>query len=328
MPTNKPTTVYRKIFANSFKQILKHKTLWVFGIFAGLISTGGVVDIAISSLQRVNKTGTLLDQLMDRSFFGYTLFAQYIEQLLTLGPSRSTLILIMFVALFILLTFAGVYSQTVLILTAENKKIKHRELVFKKAPKYFIRILTIDILAKTLMTVLTVVFSLPVLLYIIKTSVFSFSLMFLQTLLFIPLIILINILAMITMIHIVDHGSSIVNALHVALKVIHKQWLAAFEFGLLLFSIVLFSGITLLLASTLLLIPYALIYSAALFTGSYQIFLAANVIFGILFLVIIVAFAGGIVSFQYNAWYRFYQHAIHKNYANIAFSKLLRIFRS
>jgi len=65
MPAKKSTTLYRPFLREAFAITWKRKSLWIFGIFAALISTGGVVDVVWRSLEKVGKTESLLENLAD-----------------------------------------------------------------------------------------------------------------------------------------------------------------------------------------------------------------------------------------------------------------------
>ncbi len=326
MSNPQPTRLYRSILGEALQLTWKRKSLWVFGLFAGLISTGGVIDIAMRSMQRVKSQGAFLEQLIDQSFIGYNIFASYVQQMQVLGVTRVSWMLGACTFVMVGLIIAGILSQIALILSSKSATAEHPHHLRKQAMAHFGSVLVIDILTKITTIVLIGVTSLPFLLFLTSTTPHSFWILFVQTLVFLPLIVILNIISMLAMIDIVDHNTKPLEALFTAIRLFQNQWVATLEFGLLLFLLVLLSGIVLVVASGVLLIPYAIVYTAALLTGSLSFFFIANTLFGLLFLGLICAFAGAIVTFQYTAWHRFYKRAVHKQHGTKVFSKILRLF--
>lgn len=326
MSTQQPTRIYRSILKEALELTWKRKSLWVFGLFAGLISTGGVVDIALRSMQRVKNQGVFLEQLADRSFIGYNIFASYIQQLTVLGVSRVSWIIAVSTLVLLGLAVAGILSQIALILSSKSPTDLHPHHLRKEAFKHFWDVFTIDLLTKIASILLTGLTSLPFLLFLTSTSPQSFWIVFFQTLVFLSLIVLLNIVSIIAIIDSVDRQSRPLEALTTAVRLFKHQWVATLEFGLILFFLVFLSGIALLVLSGILLVPYALVYTAALLTGSLSFFFIANTLFGLCFVVLIFCFAGAIVTFHYTAWHRFYKRAMHKQHGSKVFSKFLRIF--
>ncbi|MDG1949564.1 MAG: hypothetical protein P8J32_01925, partial [bacterium] len=81
MRKRKSTSLYRNFLSDAWRLTWERKSLWIFGIFAGVISTGGVVDIALRSVKRVEGTNTLLQDLLESGFIGYGLVGSYFQQL-------------------------------------------------------------------------------------------------------------------------------------------------------------------------------------------------------------------------------------------------------
>src|SRR3989338_3617616 len=84
----KSTMLYRPFLCEAWLLTWQRKSLWIFGILAALISTGGVIDTVSVTLQKVERTQSLLNQLLDHSFIGYALASEYIQQLVLLGTHR------------------------------------------------------------------------------------------------------------------------------------------------------------------------------------------------------------------------------------------------
>lgn len=320
----KPTGLYRSILLEALRLTWKRKAVWVFGLFAGLISTGGVIDMALHSFERVVHQGTLFQQLIDESFAGYDLFARVIQFMYALGVGRTSWILSLCTLLVMGLIAAGVVGQISLLINSRSINPIHPFALSREARKHFWDVFVIDALTKLFSAVLIMITSLPFVLYLLEASTRSFWYVFFDTLLFLPLIIIVNILSLLALIDCVDNGSRPLDAIHTALRLFKKQWVATFEFGLALFLSVLLLGIIGITLGGILMIPYAIVYTTTLLSGSASFFFVTNVVFGVCILGIILAFAGAIVTFQYTAWHRFYKRGMHKQHGKKHISKIAR----
>ncbi len=324
MPRKKSTTVYRKLLREAWAITWQRKTLWIFGIFAGIVSSGGVIDVALNSLHRLKTKSTLIENLLDTSFIGYEIFGQYITRVQSLGQGTTIGIVTVTVLIALALIFAAVVSQAALVIGSKSKSDKHPHVLRKEAFAHVWDIFLIDLITKTLSVLLGALTTLPILLHFIHTSSISISLVLIQVLFYLPLVVIINLISVLSIIDIVDRGSKALDAIHTATIIFKKQWLATLEFAFLLFFIVLFAGIALGMLGTLLTVPFAIVYTSTLLTGSFTLFLIMNVLMVILFLLITLAIGGAIVTFHYSAWHRFYKRAMHRTYGSVLFAKMMR----
>lgn len=325
MLAKKSTMLYRPFLREAWRLTWERKSLWIFGIFAALISTGGVVDAVWRTLQKVQRTESLLENLANSSFVGYDVAASYFGQLATLGPERTSFIIIASTLMGILLVIIATLSQGALLLGIRNKTHKDPYELRQEAGSHFWRLFLIGLLNKLLMLLLVVLMTLPLLLVSMSTSVGHGLLFLLLMLLFIPASIIVNIIYLFSLIDVVETNAHPLNAIHTAVRLFAKQWLATFEYGVMLFFIVLGAGLLFLILVSLLFVPLSMIYAATLFTGSFSFFLTLNVISACLIFALILTFGGACVTFQYSAWYSFYKHSLHKTHGKKVFSKILRL---
>lgn len=327
MPTKKSTGLYRKLIQEAWSLTWERKALWIFGIFAALISTGGVVDVAFASLKKVRSGGSLLESLLNSSFVGYNLFAQYVNQLQLLGTGRVALILAAITIASLALFVMAIVSQAALILGAKSKHIPSPHTIRKEAWSHFWDLTIVAVLTKIANLLLVSLMTLPLLLLYIQTTHYHAWLFFILMIIFLPAIIVVNTISVLALMDIVHKGKRAIGAIEHAWRIFKKQWLAAFEFGFLLFLIVFGAGVIMISLLMLLSVPYAIIYTITLLTGSFGFFLFANVTFVLLVFLLFLFFGGGAVTFQYTAWYQFYKRASHRTHGKIHFSKYLRWFR-
>jgi len=323
----KSTALYRTLIRDAWKLTLERKALWIFGIFAALVSTGGVIDVALASIKKVRSAGSLIEQLFSSSFIGYDLFAQYIRQLYLIGPERTSWLISVFTLCAIALFVMAIVSQAALILGAKSKHTPDPYHIRKEALCHFWDLFLIAVLTKLMNGILIMLMTLPLVLLYIQTTQYNAWIFFLIMILFLPAIIIVNIIAMLALIDVVHKGHGALHAIEYALRLFQKQWLATLEFGILLFLLVFGAGLLFIGLLTLFTIPYSILYTVALVSGSINLFLITNVLAALAILFAILIFGGAAVTFQYTAWYQFYKRARHKTHGKMHFSKYVRWLR-
>jgi hypothetical protein len=325
MATKKSTALYRPFFREAWNLTRTRRGLWIFGIFAALLSTGGVVDVGMASIKKVKGGGNLLEQLMDSTFIGYELAAQYMTQLQILGPDRSGTIIVVSAAVAGLLIFIATISQSALILGLKKNHVPNSKELKKEAHAHFWPLLGLGLLNKVLTSLLIMLMMLPLFYFYISTSAYSATLFFVLMMIFIPAIIIINIIYMFALMELVLRKKSFFDSIHLGAQLFAKQWIAAFEYGLLLFFIVFFAGLLLIGGVILFAVPYAIIFTATLLTGSLSLFITVNTLFAIALVALFMTFGGASVTFQYAAWYLFFKRGVHKAHGKKVFSKIIRL---
>jgi hypothetical protein len=325
MSTKKSTSIYRKLWREAWSLTWHRKEMWIFGIFTAVLSTGGVIDVALSSVNKMKRSESLLEGFLDSSFIGYELFSQYVAQLQVLGPGRVSYLLIAIVLAGFLIVFMALLSQGALILGIKSTKRTGAHSLREGARAHFWSLMIVGALNKIMMMVLIMLLTLPLFLYFISTTTYSTALFFVTTVILVPAVIIVNIIYMFSVMDVVHNNAHPIDAIHHAVRLFKKQWLATLEYGLGLFFIVFCAVVAISLASLVLMIPYSVIFTATLLSGSMTLFTIVNVILAMGSFVVLLALGGVIVSFQYSAWYLFYKRALHRTHGKKVFSKLLRI---
>lgn len=327
MPRKTSTMLYRPFLHDAWRLTWERKGLWIFAIFAAIVSTGGVMDVVWRSLSRADQTETLLENLADTSFVGYRLMESYLTQMAVLGPSRVSALLIATTLGIILLVCLAVLSQGALIRGIATKKPASLHTLREQATSHFWSLFVIGAINKILMMILVMLMTLPIWLIAVSASQTHALIFFLLMLLFIPAVIVVNMVYMFAVLDIVEQDAPVLDAIMTGVRVVKKQWLATFEFGLMLFLIVLGAGLLAAAAFSVLLIPFSLLFSAFLVTGSFPLFMSINVLGLLVMLLYIATFGGAAVTFQYAAWYQFYKKALHRSHGKKLFSRILRMFK-
>lgn len=313
------------MLAEAWRLTWERKSLWVFGIFAALISTGGVVDVLFASFKKIEQCGTLLTRLMNSSFIGYELGSQYIRQLQLLGSGRVMGIVTFATLVLLFLIVMATISQGSLILGLKTKKPTDPYHLKQQASQHFWSLLLLAVLNKLLTLILILLMTLPLFYFYLATSTTSALLFFSLISIMIPALTVVNIVYMFALIDVVDGNRHPLDAIATGWKLFTRHWLATLEYGLILFLIVFAAGLLLIGFLLLLTVPFALIFTTTLLTGSFSFFLIANTLFALALLSFILAFGGACVTFQYSAWHQFYTRGLHKTHGKKIFSKILRL---
>jgi hypothetical protein len=283
------------------------------------------MDVLLSSFKKVEQSGTLLTDLMNSSFIGYTLASQYMQQLQLLGPSRAMGIITFATLVGILLIVMAILSQGALILGLQGKTPRDPYALKHEASTHFWSLLTLAVLTKIMTLLLILLMTLPLFFFYLTTTTSSALLFFVLVSLFIPALTVVNIVYMFALIDVADGNRHPLDAIANGWKLFTRHWLATLEYGLVLFLLVFLVGLALIAALLVLTVPYALIFTTTLFTGSFTFFFVANTLFGLLIVAFILAFGGACVTFQYSAWHQFYLRGLHKTHGKKIFSKILRL---
>jgi hypothetical protein len=323
MSHKKPTPIYRPLLCEAWKVTWERKSLWVFGLFAAVISSGGVIDVAISGIKQATASGSLLEHLLERSFIGYVYVSQFLLQLQKINQNQFMFLATLIVLVMIGLVCAGVLSQAALIHGAGEQN-KHPHLIRRHVLKHFWDVLFVDLITKALSILLIALTILPVFFYLTEASKFSSNLLFVHFLLFIPAIVILHILSMFALVSVVEENTHAIGAIERAMSLFKTHWLASLEYGFILFLLVFGSGLVLAALLSLLSFPYSLIYHLALSSGYISFFFTVNIMFAFLLGAILFIFGGIVVTFQYSAWRTFYKRAAHRVFGLKPFAKIWR----
>lgn len=327
MNNKNSTGIYRTLIREALHLTWQRKSLWIFGIFAAFVSTGGVLDVASSGMRRVALYGSLKERIVETCFANYVYITKYVGQFFAVGTFRSLALFFFLVLIVLGLLFLAVLSQTALIHGIKAESHERPNILRKRAHDHLWRVFGVNLLTKGVSTLVVVLTTLPLLFSITLPALYPFSFLYLQTLILFPSMLVISILSMLSIIHLIETECTIKESIKYTWNVFQKHWLATFEFSLILFVLTAFSCMLLLGVVILLNIPYALVYTASLLTGSMTIFIIANVFYGLFALAILLALGGAIVTFQYSAWYLFYQQSKNPLLKKLPIAKLLRMFQ-
>lgn len=308
MPAKKPTTIYRSLLRDSIRVTMERKSLWVFGLFAALLSTGGVGEMAAKGWHRLSVARDVFGEIARGTFTGTRTFGTVVRTCLEIAPSQATAIMTIMILVAIAMVAVSVASQGAVLASVGPKPVTDAQAV-AGGKKSFWHLLALNVLHKSAHAVLILLSSLPLLLVLERTTGSSALIAFLTFLVAFPLTVVIAAIFMIASAHISKTNAHSLDAIHHAVDIFKKHWLAAFELGLILFLCIIAASGAFVMAVSVLSIPFIVAVSLAFVTSSASAFLAVNLLGAFVLLLLAFAFAGATTTFQYAAWARFYGHA-------------------
>ena len=309
MPAKKPTTIYRSLLRDSIRVTMERKSLWVFGLFAALLSTGGVGEMAAKGWHRLSVARDVFGEIARGTFTGTRTFGTVVRACLEIAPSQATAIMTIMTLVAIAMVAVSVASQGAVLSSVGPKPITDAQAV-ATGKKSFWHLLALNVLNKSSHALLILLSSLPLLLVIERTTGSSALVAFLTFLVAFPLTVIIAAIFMLASVHIAKTNAHSLDAIHHAVTIFKKHWLAAFELGLILFLTVIAASGAFVMAVSLLSIPFIVAVSVAVISSSATAFLVSNVLGAFALLLLVFTFAGATTVFQYAAWVRFYGHAV------------------
>ncbi len=326
MTKKKSTAFYRGLLKDAWRITWSRKELWIFGFLAAFLSTGGVIDIMARSARRVYTDLNFYQQLLDGTFAGYRFFQQYMEQLQYVGPLRMTLTIALFIILALLIVVASIYSQGALCAGILSRKRLKASNAIKKGAAAAFHIFGINLLAKFSVLVLVLLTTSTLLLAATSMNVWTVLLYLGVFFLFVPSIIIINIIAILAVIDSVHSGHHALDAIHQALIIFRRHWLVSFELGVILFLIIFFSGLAGMIVLVLLAIPLTLLSVLSVLSAIPFLFFVVNVFIVILYVFLIATFIAITVVYQYACWTLLYQKVSKRGSINQIRPKLHRLW--
>lgn len=325
MKRTKSTGIYRKLLRDAWRLTWERKSLWIFGIFAIILTSGGVLEVAFRSFRRIQSGSELYESILSGSLPGYEIFGQYIRQAQFLDETRVALTIAFVTLFFVLLFILSIISQGGLIIGASEKKELPLSEMTKRGSKHFFEIIGLNVLSKLVNFLLIALTTLPLILFVTRATFFDAVLYTLLFFVFFPLILIVAIITMIALIDIVKQERALFDAIRHATILFARHWLITFELGLILFLIVFLAGIVLAATVIVLAIPYTILLMLALLTTTPFIFILVNILGVVVFATLLLVYAGATTTFQYAVWLQFYDKALKKTAAKTFFAKLERL---
>ncbi len=312
MPKAKPTAVHRPLLRETWSLVWERKPLWVFGILAAVVATGGVFESLGQNLRRVTEGRDILLESLRGSFVGLNAFSDYVRLIVRTDPHNATLVIAILATLGLVLILGAIVAQGGLMKALASKKELSPEEVIREGVWMFTHTLTLAFLSKVTTILLILLSTLPLVLFISHGTWKNALVFFFLFLAFIPLMALVSAVSMLALADLTKRGSTVHDAIHHAFAILKRAWLPTLELACSLFGIVLAGFLLLAFILSIAAIPYTILMVLALLAGSSFLFSLFNMGGVILCATLVLAYAGLAVTFQYAAWLKFYERATSK----------------
>lgn len=321
----KPAAIYRPLLREALRLTWERKSLWVFGLFAGLVTTGGVVDVAGVRVRQVTDARAFLQDALSGTFPFADAFGAWVRQVQLLDPSRVTATLTIALLLAIALVATAVLSQAALIRGLACKQDRPFHHGLREGLPSFWKLLALDLAGKALQGILVGLTAL-VLALLLARGTRADALLYLVTFLAcFPLAVAGNLVMTLAAIDLVREGRGACHAFLHALGRFAGHWVNCLELGIVSFLVVLALWIAAGAAVAALAIPYAALIGLSLAIASTTLFWLGSALFAVCAGALTLAFTGASVTFQHAVWIAFMDRSAPRRTPLVA--KLERLWR-
>ncbi len=296
--------IYRNILSHAASHVMHDKRLWIFGLFAGLLNTGSVID---SLVQLTREAGVLTSPavLFVRAVPGLTSFLTYLHTLSLLAIGRAAITGGLVISIFAVVLLLSLNGQANLF---HYVKERRKRLAFwHPSGATLVRLFVVNLFSRVVLAVMSVLGSM----ILTTLGQGDFALRALVTfavlVVTIPFALLFGALTIFAMIEIVTKGKVIVDAYADAWQIIRYHLTAVMEVAVLLFLVGLLGTLVLMGAMILFAIPYFLLIIASLALKSLVLWSLVLVFGGVVLVSLILLFGALFTSFVYTTWFLTYQ---------------------
>lgn len=298
MPT-KDQSLYRHVIRDALRLAFKRRQLWLFGFFAMFLSTGGLVDTLIRSLNHLSSAQIerLHPELAPRL---PEIFAALAPRDLLTPPAW----LLFGGALILALLGAGLWcavvSQGALIsgIAAVDHKIDPRMAIGRGIASFW-TLLIINVISKVTLGVAALLTALPLGDALANNRTGAMVLSFIAFALFIAVALSVNVVSFFALIDASLTRSSVRSALTHGFATFQKHWVVAIETALVIFGADILLAAVYFTGLILLLVPFTVLFLMMIAIGT------ASGVWFFLSMVGIVLLAWTIVTVSFAATFRY-----------------------
>lgn len=304
---SKSIDTYEKMLKNSWRTTWHHKAWWILGALAGLASTGAVFNNVFKVFIRLQPAEKITIDTLENIFPSLSWLTAYGRNLVLLDDLKLQLYIVFSIVIIVILITIVLMSQYLLIGSAVTgaKKSPWQQItkLFGQIQHLHLwRLFAIDAISFILTTLLVSIGALG-LTRLLSYSTNSDLLIYIgMNAIILPLAFLINVTAMIMLVHVVKHKDTLGIAFREAVLLFKTHWLTALEYALLIFVINFFASLLMMIALLLVAGLTGLLFQAMLGLGSFILMSFATFLGVLTAGVVFITFAGGLTMFNYCAW--------------------------
>lgn len=297
---------YRDLFLTAWKRSFFRHTLWIFGVLASFVTTGGIIQSASQTFSNITTSRNILEQVYTAPFLGQEWIAQFIQRMTQIEPTRMIIVLTgltILTVLFLILSFVSQGSLLAGLGKHENSFRENQKQGISSAPRLFL----LGLFTRAVQWLLVLSISVPLAVAAISTTPIVALVYVICFLIFFPAILILHGATQLTAIDIVRHNKSFHTSFIEAWRSVIKNWLIIFEVEILCFLLVFLALIFTILCSFILAIPFVVVFLIAAAIGSSGLVVTTQVVSVLVYLGIFLTFIGAITTFQQAVWVELFE---------------------
>lgn len=321
---------YRTIVSDALAISWRNRYLWVFGLFAALLGSGGEYEIFFKAIGK-SAHGTAfptLGVLYSSNLFSVSALSEFFSKLFT--NTFSFIVIVAILALFLLivafLVWLASVSQAALVHSADrlgSGKKNDFAGAYAFGRKTFLPVLGLNLVYYLVVAISLAIIGLPG--YLVSHSGGSGAIWFylLSFLVFLPVAIIVSFITKYGLAFVVLKKEKFLDALFLGWQLFYRNWLISLEMVVIILAVDVLFGVATIVAMIFVSIPFVIFALLMSYVGA-GIAMTLMYVFGMiaafLALVVIGTF---VVSFQYAAWTMLFNRL---TAGRGALSKLVRLF--
>lgn len=305
----KQKQIYRPLFLAAWKKTWEHKRLWLLGIFATAMASGGLFESVSGHWQSALTGRTMFEQCMNGTLPGYQWLVSYSRYLAALPPAHQYALTTIVLLIIIGVIIVGVVSQGALLANSlENRPLDLNSLV-KKGAIFFWPILIIDLLGKIAFGFVFLITVAPVALMNPLPYGWHQYPPFISLTLFLIGAVFVTAMQMLSLTGAVRKHLNPLAAVSEAWDIFRLHILVTFELGLLLFATSIIAAIASLLLIFVLALPLVLLFIVATAVASPGLYIFMIFFSIVLIIATVLLASGALTTFQYTVWSLYFDEA-------------------
>lgn len=298
------TGYYRSILKQAWSLTWTNKWLWVFGLFAAFLGSGGEVNLLIKNVSLVQESGAFVtDVKMFLTTEGisawFSTLSEIVHNLNAISAALLVVVFLLMIALLVVSFMAqsGLVSSTFRLAKEESANMHEG---WKRGKKKFVPVFLANLVGKIVIYAFVVIFSIPFFILFIKTDslVWEWVLLLILFLAFIPLALIISFLVRYAIIYIVVKNSDVRSAINESVALFKKNWIVSIETALILFLVRLAYIVVFALVILFFALPFVLLGFVAVYFEIQALYMTAWAL-----AIIVLGFVAAVLGAAFSTYY-------------------------
>lgn len=301
--------IYRPLFLSAWKNTWRHKRLWLLGIFATAMASGGLFESVSGHWQTAAKGRMMLEQCVNGTLPGYQWLVLYGRHLAMLEPAQQYFLSVLVVLILLILITCGAIAQGAILANIMEKTPSGLLELIKKGWPFFWRVLGLDLLGKLGLGFVFLIVVAPVAFLNPLPYGWHQYPPIVSLTLFLTGAIFVTAIQMLALAGVVRKHLNLRGAIIEAWDIFRLHVLVTFELGVLLFLISILAALATLAGLFILAVPLLFLFAAAALLGSSGFYLLVIFLSVISIVGTILLASGLLTTFQYTVWSLYFEEA-------------------